>query len=378
MTNTLNPEQLRHFMFGQTRRYIGPHQRLVNSYPELMKHMYAQSGLINGFVSVYHIDDHHTPIVDKIFMESDDGTPEQNLKIGQKLFETATETFDIPTVPIWSGNKSPHIFPLLQPEIHQNQKQAIKLLAFLLVYTSNQYDIDPQSRKFLPKIDTKVLEPRRLCRFPAIKRTSATGFTNPNHCVILDPERFPDMSMDEVLEISANPHSHSFKYTLPNNLPKLTSLPIHDIDLSDWRNSLQVSETTAQTAFFDEKRMSNSCVEHMLDKLVTRPCNREAMTLYNPCHVSRISTTSELLQKGVTKEFTKFLYSLLNWFDYDPAITNQSIDGIYQESLFPYGLQKMEESGLCIYDSKSKDCQDCKNHKRKITIYSRLTNFYTS
>lgn len=359
-TETLNHSQTCHELFGSMPRFIGPIQRQVNSMPELLSHMTSQSGIMNSFVSVYSFYPFMNPVIDKIFLENEYKDTQTSLRIGQSLFEECTEKYKLPTIPLWSGNRSPHIFPLFKPILVDNPSEIIRKVAYKIVHTSNNYYIDPKSYKKIPYIDSKVLEPRRLCRFPNTRRNTPSGMPSSNHCIILDPERFLDMSLKEITELSLSPQN--LKIKIPGTrTKKITDIPVGDINLSEW-NGVSVSFEQSQTyKNIDTSSIKESAIDFMLDRLITRPCTRKGISMPNPSHIIRQNFVAELIEKKASPEFVSLLFSLLSPFDYDPKTTDYQINWCYKEKFRPYTYKNINNAGLCYYDNNNPDCVKCKN-----------------
>lgn len=347
-------------LFGLFPRYSGPIQTRVDSMPELMSHMTAQSGISNCFVSVYSFLK-NIPIIDKLFLESDYKDPQTALSVGQSLFEECTEKYNLSTIPIWSGNRSPHIIPLFKPEILDSPSESIKKLAYKISYTSSQYYIDPNTKKYVPYLDTRVLEPRRLCRFPNTRRVSESGTPTQNHCIILDPSRFLDMSFEEVLELSHSPQTYPIKLNPPTQ--KLSDISINDISLDEWQGA-PISHSSLNNPLLESsKTLRPSSTELMLNALITRPCTRKGMDSPNPSHTIRRSFVSELHKKGIEAPFIEYLFSILDIFDYDPLITSYHIQKIISRNFYPVSQRDMQNEGLCSIDPSNKECIRCQRRR---------------
>lgn len=354
----LTQNQICDTLYGKFPRYVGPIQRQVNSMTEIQNSMTAQSGVMNCFVSVYSFPNNYNVLIDKLFLESDYKDAETALQIGQILYEECTEKYKLPTLPIWSGNRSPHIMPLFVPEIVKNPSDVIKQTAYQISYSSNQYYIDPNSYKHVPYIDTRVLEPRRLCRYPNTRRITPSGTPSHNHCIVLDTERFPDMSISEVLDLSLSPQTNTIKIATPT---KKISEIYNNINLDEWQGIQTSSPTPTDKYDSNNTTIKHSALEYMIHSLIQRPCNRHALNSPNPTHRSRISIASELHQHGITEEYSNYFFSLLGLYDYDPSVTSQQIHQIYARGYFPFGKRVMQEENLCSpnFEHLSSPCHKC-------------------
>lgn len=344
-------------LFDSFPRQVGPIQRSVNSYPELLSQMTAQSGIMNSFVSVYSFYPFNNPVIDKIFLENEWKNPSTALRIGQSIFEECKEKYNLPTIPLWSGNRSPHIFPLFKPTLVDNPSEIIKKVAYKIIYSSDNYCIDPITYKKIPYIDTKVLEPRRLCRFPNTRRNTPSGLPSPNHCIILDPERFPDMSIDEVTELSKSPQNYKIKISERNK--KITDISTSEINFDEWTGTSE-SFTSPTNAMQSPTSIKESSLEFVLDKLISRPCTRKGMSFPNPPHIIRQNFVAELRMKGASQEFANFIFSLLSPFDFDFQTTSYHINKIYQKKFYPHKFKVLNDAGLCCYNEKNINCIKCK------------------
>ncbi len=359
-TETLSHSQTCHELFGSMPRFIGPMQRQVNSMQELMSHMTSQSGIMNSFVSVYSFYPINNPVIDKIFLENEYKDKQTSLRIGQSLFEECTEKYKLPTIPIWSGNRSPHIFPLFKPTLVDNPTELIKKVAYKIVHTSNNYYIDPKSYKKIPYIDSKVLEPRRLCRFPNTRRSTPSGTPSPNYCIILDPERFPDMSLTEISDLSSSPQNLNIKIPTERT-KKITDIPVKDINLNEW-NGMSISFSQSQTTHdIDTSKINSSSVDFVLDRLISRPCTRKGISVPNPRHIIRQNFVAELIEKNASPDFVNLLFSLLSPFDYDAEKTDYQVRWCYKGNFKAWGYKHINNEGLCCYDINNPICIKCKH-----------------
>ncbi len=338
----LSQSQAVNTLFNQFPRYIGPMQRKVQSMPELLSAMTAQSGIMNSFVSVYSFQNYGEVILDKLFLESDWKDAATALLVGQNLYEECTEKYHIPTMPIWSGNRSPHIMPLFIPEVVTNPSDLIKKVAYQITYTSSQYHIDPYTNKYVPFIDTRVLEPRRLCRFPNSRRITPSGTPSSNHCIILDPERFPDMSIKEVLDLSLSPQTNPIRLSPPTQ--RISDI-FTTVKLDEWQGN--VVSSISSSPLSDTPYVKPSTTEYMLNSLIHRPCIRTGLNSPNPSHRVRCSAVDELRDSGISESFTNYIFSTLNLFDYNPSTSAYHIHYNYEKKYRPYGKCGMQEEGLC-------------------------------
>ncbi len=353
----MKPEDI---LFGKYPRWIGPIQHMVHSRRELLKHIHINSGVRDSFTSLYAFPfPDRSPLIDKAYFEAD-GDPEKSLKIGHSIFEWCVEN-NYPTLPNWTGNHSPHIYPLCPNKRLPLSKVSdyLKRFTYHVVQETGQYKKEtikyPDGTKDtvkIPLIDTSVIgDPRRLTRYPETQRASFSGLPLRTFCVTLDPSRFPDMDINEIYDIEKEPNGHNFSY---NHNPKKSfdEVDLKSVDLSEWRSAdtLKIFNNTVPSV------IPKSPFEVLIKKLLPRPCIHQHLIRSDCPEAIRYAAVCELKRNGSKPQFILDIFRQLNWANFDLKETSKQIGFIYAKNTETMGKNKMIQSNFC----NPIDCQTCK------------------
>lgn len=337
-------------------RYAGQNQRLVYSEEDMKRQMFLDSGIQNGFVGVYS---HHNrvPLVDKAFFDADYGTKAETLKLGQKVFEWCYENGIKEPLSLWSGSRGTHSYPTFKPQFHDNPSKLLKLFSYKLIDEMGLYekkwtkDANGEKDKIkVAQFDTRVIgDTRRLCRYPNTRRVEESGLPSKSYCVVLDPARFVDMDVNEVIQLSTCPQPYSHICFKDTPTVKLTDFDCSDVNLQEFR-AMETNVCVGESEIFLGLSNKKKALYTLMGNFV-KPCTREQIFRVNPPQFARYSATCEMRDCGLTPDQTFNLFSQLDWFDWNPDRTMYHIGHIYSHpDLKPVGKAKMREYGLCKHN----------------------------
>lgn len=350
-------------LFHKMPRYVGPNQRKIYELPKLIQHMNINSGLSEGFTSVYSFVE-NKPVIDKVFFDADYGTLKQTLKTGKKIFEWTLDN-NMPAFPLWSAIRGPHVYPLLKPHIYPNPAPLLKQFSYLVIEESKIYDFEKLTKedikkkrkpKKIPRVDTSVIgDIRRLCRYPNTQRSSSSSLPLPRFCIALDPERFLDMDVTEIVDLSKSPHEWK-KITFPEPKKLLTDFDYSNVNILEFKTIENTNLTI--TTNFNRKSSSSTLAQKLIQKLIQKPCISTYICTPNPPSILRYAATIELRNKGLDANKIISLFKELKWTNYDEEKTAYQVKTICRKpDLEPPGKRIMQENDLCINNSPI--CKGC-------------------
>jgi hypothetical protein len=345
-----------HLLFDKFPRYVGnPLQSIVNSFNEFKYYIDINNGFNECFTSLFSFDINKKPIIDKAFFDLDYGTLEETLKAGQKKFEYCTETLNQPTVPTWSGVRGSHIYPLFKPKVYDEAAILLKKYSYHVILETETYKIDKDDGKYIPYADPRVIgDVRRLCRIPNTRRINSSRISIGKWCIPLDPERYLDMDIKEVMDLIKKPN-YNIRYNFDEPTSTLDEYNDVDIDMDNFKSVYNFNKHD-----YEEGELSSRSVHvYWLKKLIKRPCIYKLLVTSNPPDFVRLAAVIQLKVQGISKKRVLLYFSALNWFDWDEMISDYHISSIYaKENIKPVSRKKMEEYGLC------ENCNICSNYYR--------------
>lgn len=341
------------WMFGKFPRYVGnPLQTIVNNQTEFDYYVDVNNGFHDCFTSLFSFNSENKPIIDKAFFDLDYGTLEETLKAGQKKFEYCTETLDQTTIPIWSGGRGSHIYPLFKPKIYEESAFLLKQYSYHVILETETYKIDENDGKFVPFADPRVIgDIRRLCRVPNTRRIDANYQFNGSWCIPLDPERYPDMDIEEVLDLIKKPN-YNIKYNFEEPTLTLDKFADIEVDMSKFKSVYNYNKHDFE---YGEINSRNIYI-YWLKRLIKRPCIYKLLLASNPPDFIRVAAVAQLNHFGIKPHRILKYFASLNWFDWDEETTKYHINSICSKNLEPVGRTKMQDYGLC------ENCGKCKTY----------------
>jgi len=346
-------------LFHQFPRWIGPQQRMVYNRKELLQQMFQRSGNENCFTSVYTFPfGNNVPLIDKIYFDFD-GDLEESHKNGQILFEWYKENHFEP-IPVWTGGRGAHIYPRCINTIVDNPSEFIKRAVYFGLEETGLYTeevVDDDTFK-IPVSDSKVIgDIRRLTRYIGTQRASNSGVSLPTFCVALDPERYLDMSLKEILEFEKDPtKSEPDIITKPTR--SFAELNLKSINLKEWKSPdiIRIKELNNLDTFTTADEITTKIVK----ALIPRPCIHNNL-LHPKCpDLIRFAGTCELKHRGMTSDFIIKLFAKIGWENFNLLESGRQVQIIHnKDNMTTVGKQKMIENGFCI-PTDSECCRSCR------------------
>lgn len=346
------------WMFHSTPRYVGnPRQTLVENEYEITSYMAANSGFNPCFIGVYQ-----NAIIDKVFFDIDYASIDETLKVAQKMFQYCKDLGIKHVIPNWSGSRGAHIYPLFKPEIHEDPVYLLRNFSYGVINETGTYYMD--KGKKVPYADTRVIgDLRRLCRYPNTQRVSEGGTPLGSYCIPLDPARFMDMDISEVLDLARTPQLNiKYNFTVPTN--SLKSVATFHVDYSEFKSSnfIEIEEDIVG----DSPHTETGKARALIKNIIKRPCISKFLCTNNPPDLIRVAAVIELQKLGYKPNFIFNRLASLNWHDFDPDITKYQLSSIYKKGLTPMSKRSLNDAGLCL--NPEIKCGECirKHHNESL------------
>lgn len=347
MQNTIS------LMFNKFPRYVGnPRQHQIQTNQQLQQYITVNSGNHNCFTSVYSTFN-GKPVIDKVFNDIDNESPNTALTIAKKLFIKYLD-YDLDIVPVWSGVKGFHVYPLLEPKIYGDDIQLLlKQFSYKFIEESGIFTTADDKMK-IPLVDTAVIgDVRRLCRYPNTQRISKSGTSISSFCIVLDPSKFLDMEIDEILELSKCPQDLS-NYKIDTPTLTLNDFDYSKVDLNSFKSN-QILMPNVDIKTIEIK--NQSVTSKILSRLIKRPCIRNLLLTVNPPDKIRYAATCELYRIGMNPFKIVELFAGIGWTNFDESQTLYQVQQICAKNSQTMGKKLMIQHGFCTNNEDI--CKNC-------------------
>jgi hypothetical protein len=302
-------------LFSSFPRYVGnPHQKIVYDLYEFSNFIVENDGVHDCFTCVYDIQRN----IDKIFYDLDGS---ESLKDAKVMYKYLTEK-GYNVIPIASGSKGIHLYPLLKPKIYGDQAKDLLYKASISI-VKNAFKGDCGK-----SVDAHVLgDVKRLCRIPNTMRPPK----NRNWCTYL-PEWFIDMNDEEFAKWIKEPHN--INYEIKGKLPTLFDLIDEKLD-----------DLTLRNLSDDSLSIKIGNGSNYL-KNILRPCLYKHIVSVHPHHEIRVACTIDLLEIGLGEEGILSAYGTLGWEDWNEDYTKYQIKQINSMGYKKYSCKKLRMLGV--------------------------------
>lgn len=300
-------------LFYKFPREVGYRRVVVNNKSELLHYVELANGVKPVYVSLYDLG----LTIDKVFFDFD-STSLQHVFDEVKLFIKKLNDYNLPYIPVFSGQKGFHVYVLMKPWRPPNTETARAILRDIQVKLAGSFTT----------ADRHVFgDVRRLVRFP-------NTLNKTNYCVPL-PYDFTSWTIEEIIRYAKEPH------TIDYNIRDIPGIEAFVDEVHDY-----ISEDTGKlTPLHDFHDMPPRL--HLIKELI-RPCVFEAVTTDpEPPHIVRMALVTELMYYGWSGDSIYELIRLLNWRDFDPKITKYQIDQIFRHRYLPPSCNKLRHFVRC-------------------------------
>ena len=341
-------------MFEKFPRYVGnPRQHKIETDQQLKQFMFVNSGNNNCFTSVYSTLNGKT-VIDKVFNDIDNGDKEKALEIAKKLFKKYLE-YGLDVVPIYSGMKGFHVYPLLKPKIYGDDVALLlKQFSYKFINEANVYEITDDGKK-IPLVDTSVIgDLKRLCRYINTQRVSSSGTPISSFCIMLDPSKFLDMEINEIIELAKSPQNH-LNYKINEPTLTLDDFDYSKVNLNEFKSN-QVPTTTIEQINTLQIKDKNVSIK-ILSRLIRRPCIRNLLLTTNPPDKVRYAATCELNRIKMSPHKIVNLFAGIGWSNFDESKTLYQVEQICLKNSQTMGKKLMIQNGFCTNNEDI--CKNC-------------------
>ena len=223
-------------------------------------------------------------------------------------------------------------YVLLTPKYYGDKaKSQLKNASYYIIINSGAYRVEEtdEGERFIPLVDTRIIgDVRRLTRIPNTLRPPE----NLTYCTYLPPEKFTEMSLEDVIRHIKG--IHTYRYSI-HKMPTLEDFP--KVNTKKIRTITSLSPQPISVA--PER------VKEFL-KRILRPCLYKWIITAEPPHEVRVAVTIDLLNMGFTEEEIFKIYQSLNWKDFDPDTTEYQIHHIAEGNYRPYSCRRLRELGI--------------------------------
>lgn len=294
-------------------RFTGnPYRKKITSKNELDRFITINSGINPCFCSKFSFNGN--PNINSSFLETDSNDLKQTLIETKKGYNWFINN-DIDCIILFSGKKGFHLHPLLQEYTYDNPSGVLSNFANLMLSETKAKDFDP----------VVLSDTQRLVRIPNTLRPEGLW------CIPLDPYDFPNITIEEVLELAQTPQNVNYKFEKPRH-----------------KHINFVEETKkVEKVWIPPSPKDFGILEHIL-----RPCIYKNIVGPNPSEIVRSSAAIELLNFGLNSTKITDLFQTLNWIDFKRSYTLMRIDFIIKrremgDLRHPHGKEKLGCTKKC-------------------------------
>jgi len=187
----------------------------------------------------------------------------------------------------------------------------------------------------------------RLCRIANCPRIAADGSPVGLYTIPITVEEMADITVEELLDWASSPRQIAMPRTdrprmeIHEEYEEDTEGGVVDVDVSD------VGEVSPD-AYGEE-------FEAFLKDALKMPCMYERLMTRNPDHDVRLNCAALLFNCGMDVDGVQDIYRKLGWFDYDPEITRDKLEHIYDNRYRTMSCQTIQEKGLCVYEQGERE-----------------------
>jgi len=293
------------FLFNSFPREVGKTRKRIYNIQQLVNFIEQTNSIDEVYTSVYSLDF----IIDKLFLDFDTVPNVRNALDDAKALARYYESEKFQYIPIASGRKGIHLYLILKPKLYENSKQ---LLTAVTIHIIEQvFD-----KNEITTIDTHLVgNLRALCRIPNSLRPPE----NLNYCTYLPPDKFLDMTEEDIAIHMKQPHIYNYEI----DIQKCPILNDFDVDIEEYKN-YQTSGNNSNGYNLTTNIKNIKDIKAYL-KNILRPCLFSKITTPDPRHDVRVITTIDLL-KLFNKQQIAEIYQRLNWKDFDFLYTLYQIE----------------------------------------------------
>jgi len=300
------------------REVANPVRKRIRNIRQFLQFISDNNGVRDCYVSVYSAD----LILDKVFFDLDGSNA---LCDAKRMYVVFTEKLGIPVIPVASGKKGIHLYPLFKPKRYDAPKTVLRNAQLYLLTEAFGKGVHPEVT-----VDPHTIgDVRRICRIPNTLRPPE----NRSWCTYLPAPDFLDWDDHDLREHIKHPHT--YKYDLNRKLVAMDELP--QLDPSE---TFQFKQNGGEIKTEAVDEVGN---EDEFLKRVLRPCLYRNIIRRNPPHEVRVATTVDLLTFLPPEKIFK-IYEKLGWDDWDPDITRYQIRSCI--GLKPYSCRRLRALGI--------------------------------
>lgn len=241
-----------------------------------------------------------------------------------------------PAVAIFSG-LGIHVHILTEPTVQPGRA----------LRTSVRMIEDEANLKTLDEKGARQGDYNRLCRIANCPRIAADGYPLGLYTIPVTMDELEDITVEDLLEMASSPRQIQMprqerpRMDVHEDYEPETESGVVDVEVSD------VGEVSPDA--YDEK------FEAFLKDALKMPCMYERLMTRNPDHDVRLNCATLLFNCGMSVDDVQRVFRKLSWFDYDPEITRDKLEHIYDNRYRSMSCQTIQEKGLCVYDREERE-----------------------
>lgn len=342
-------------LFGKFPRYVGtPNQFVCWDEHHFDTFRARADGNYNVYSSIAKLEEGGFE-VDKVYLDIDSPNKNANGSDTERLNDDPHAILDpvvedarkiaeflqeenIPAVGVFSG-MGLHVHALFKPR--QEPRRAMKSIGHWIKDGADAGNVDT-----VPFGDV-----RRLVRVANVRRYDNDEDRALNlYTIPLSVGEMRELTVNELLSWSAEPRT-------PDGIPTDADRP--DMERKDGYDVSTSDGDKQQVREFEITSVNNDDAEALIDELVPLPCMRQRIKGNEPHHKVRMNTAVMLFNAGLRVDEVFRIFQNLNWADWDPAITREQLNQIYNRGYSDMSCEGLQENGYCVFpqDERTSECE---------------------
>jgi len=322
----------------------------------------ANYGENNLYTRISHIGDAGGSILDKVFLDLDVDKPDTDRdtdwasEIIPEMRDDRMVADDVlgdvvedarraaryiqerewPALAIFSG-LGIHIHILTEPRVQPDRE----------LRTMTRMIEDEASLQTLDEKGARQGDYNRLCRIANCPRVASDGYPLSLYTIPLTVQELVDITPDDLLKMAEEPR----QVPLPSgDRPKMEIF-------EDYEPDTEAGVVDVDTAEVGEVSPSEygEQFETFVKDVLKMPCMYERLMTRNPDHDVRLNCAALMFNSGMGVDGVQDVFRKLGWFDYDPEITRDKLEHIYDNRYRTMSCQTIQEKGLCVYEKGERE-----------------------
>lgn len=322
----------------------------------------ANYGEHNLYTRISHIGEEGGSILDKVFLDLDVEKPDtdrgedyassiipemrSDRMVADEVLGDVVEDArraaryiqrrEWPAIAVFSG-LGVHVHILTEPRVQPDM--ALKTTVRMIEEQAELKTVDEKG--------ARQGDYNRLCRIANCPRVASDGHPIGLYTIPLTMDELADITVEDLLEMASEPRQIEIPH---QNRSRMQIHEDYESETEDGVVDVEVSEVAPVSPDTYEEKF-----ETFVKDVLKMPCMHERLMTRNPDHDVRLNSAVLMFNSGMGVDEVQEVYRKLGWFDYDPEITRDKLEHIWENSYRSMSCQTIQEKGLCVYERDERE-----------------------